>query len=99
MSVEGRRGKEVKIAQWENELWSYLSKGDGVHCPIRHNCQVRRRGGTCFEDSYPLHQHFKMLMSIKMSKPENNFDIMASDANYFFEFEDADYFFENGLTQ
>jgi len=30
-----------------------------------------------------------------MSKPENRFDIMASDANYFFEFEGANYFFEH----
>ncbi len=40
-----------KIPKWESELWSYLSGGDGRHCPIYSHCQVRQKGGWCVEDN------------------------------------------------
>jgi len=40
-----------KTPRWESELWSYLSKGDGEHCPLYNNCQIRLQGGWCLGDS------------------------------------------------
>ena len=36
-----------KIPRWEAELWSYVSGGDGINCPLYDSCQVRKRGGWC----------------------------------------------------
>jgi len=33
-----------KTPKWESELWSYISQGDGEHCPEYSQCQVRLRG-------------------------------------------------------
>ena len=35
---------------WESELWTYLSKGDGIHCPIYQSCQTRRKDVICFSE-------------------------------------------------
>ena len=40
-----------KNARWEAELWSYISRGDGVHCPIYHSCQLRLQGVWCLSDN------------------------------------------------
>jgi len=40
----------VKIPRWEAELWSYISSGDGVNCPLSNDCQIRQRGGWCVSD-------------------------------------------------
>jgi len=40
-----------KTPKWESELWSYLSSGDGMHCPFYNDCQVRYKGGWCPDDN------------------------------------------------
>jgi len=40
-----------KTLKWESELWSYMSKGDGEHCPLRSDCGIRQRGGWCVDDN------------------------------------------------
>ena len=40
-----------KIPEWESELWSYVSSGDGMHCPFYYNCLARQKGGWCFDDT------------------------------------------------
>ena len=40
----------VKIRRWESELWSYISRGDSVNCPLSSDCQIRQRGGWCISD-------------------------------------------------
>lgn len=42
---------EVKIPEWESELWSYISKGEGEHCPFCNDCHVRQTGGWCPDDN------------------------------------------------
>jgi len=37
----------AKIPRWEVELWSYVSMGDGMSCPLLDRCQVREGGGWC----------------------------------------------------
>jgi hypothetical protein len=62
LSGEGKKGtKPAKIPRWEAELWSYLSNGDGIHCPVYQSCYFRLRGMWCLsehEDYYQLMNDF-----------------------------------------
>jgi hypothetical protein len=40
-----------KIPRWEAELWSYVSSGDSISCPLYDRCQLRERGGYCIEEN------------------------------------------------
>jgi len=40
-----------KIPEWETELWSYMSSGDGKHCPLYDRCLIRRKGSWCADDN------------------------------------------------
>lgn len=40
-----------KIPKWEDDLWSYMSSGDGMHCPLYNRCRIRQRGGWCADDN------------------------------------------------
>ena len=40
-----------KTPRWENELWSYLSRGDGIHCPVYESCRRRLHGTWCLSDN------------------------------------------------
>lgn len=60
MSSEGKKGTTVKkIPRWEAELWSYLSKGDGIHCPIYESCHLRLQGEWCLSE----HEEYYQLMN------------------------------------
>jgi hypothetical protein len=48
-----------KIPKWEAELWSYLSQGDGVHCPLYQSCRFRLEGGWCLSE----HEEYYQLMN------------------------------------
>ncbi len=48
-----------RIPQWEQELWHYISSGDGDNCPLYDNCQARLdgawciySGGQCFDNGH-----------------------------------------------
>jgi hypothetical protein len=48
LSGEGKKGKTVvRIPKWEAELWSYVSSGDGMRCPLRKYRPVREKGTWC----------------------------------------------------
>ena len=60
-----------KIPRWEAELWSYLSSGDGVHCPVYSHCQLRLGGGWCISDHK---EHIKLLLDVgQFSLSKHNF--------------------------
>jgi len=40
-----------KIPKWEAQLWSNISSGDGMHCPLYSNCRIRQKGGWCLDDN------------------------------------------------
>ena len=40
-------GKTRKVPKWETELWSYISSGDGMHCPLYDRCRSRKEYGWC----------------------------------------------------
>ncbi len=42
---------EKKTPSWESELWSYLSKGDGINCPMYQSCQLRGGNVRCFNEN------------------------------------------------
>ena len=44
----------VKRIHWEQELWGYISQGDGVICPIYQRCSYRAQGFQC---SCALYSH------------------------------------------
>ncbi len=37
----------VKTTKWESRLWSYLSEGDGINCPLYDSCPLRQKGADC----------------------------------------------------
>jgi hypothetical protein len=41
---------EKKTPRWESELWSYLSSGDGTHCPMSASCRLKKDGILCLSD-------------------------------------------------
>jgi len=41
------RGKNHR---WESELWTYLNRGDGIHCPIYETCQTRLQDVVCLSE-------------------------------------------------
>lgn len=36
-----------EFPKWESQLWSYLSNGDGMHCPVISHCQSRSDDTRC----------------------------------------------------
>ena len=40
-----------KIPRWEAELWSFISSGDGEHCPFYNHCHIRQGGDWCPDDN------------------------------------------------
>ena len=52
MSGEGKKSTMLaKISRWEVELWSYVSVGDGIRCPLHGRCQIKKRGGWCPDEN------------------------------------------------
>ncbi len=45
---------KAKIPKWESELWSYMSMGNGVTCPLIDACKTRQDGKWCFSDKREL---------------------------------------------
>lgn len=39
-----------EIPEWEARLWSYISAGDGNHCPLYSYCRCKQQGGWCIAD-------------------------------------------------
>jgi len=60
LSDEGKKGTTVgKIPRWEAELWSYVSHGDGIHCPVYQSCHLRLQGEWCLSE----HEEYYQLMN------------------------------------
>jgi Zn-dependent peptidase ImmA (M78 family) len=39
-----------RIENWEIELWSYINKGDGLHCPMNKFCEIKQNTDFCFDN-------------------------------------------------
>jgi hypothetical protein len=51
-----------RVPRWESELWSYISRGDGEHCPLHHDCQFRLQNSQCLDDSKKYFQRVNTLL-------------------------------------
>jgi len=40
-----------KIPRWQSQLWSYVSRGTGEHCPFYSHCHIRLDGKWCPDDN------------------------------------------------
>lgn len=40
-----------KTPEWESDLWSYLSSGDGKHCPLINHCESRNKHNWCGDET------------------------------------------------
>jgi len=41
----------AKIPRWETELWSFISKGDGMSCLLHERCPRTERSGWCLDEN------------------------------------------------
>jgi hypothetical protein len=69
---------EKKTPRWEAELWSYLSRGDGIHCPLYQTCQLRRNNAWCLSE----HEEYCEAINRFVDDDDLDFPNLAS-----FEFE------------
>ncbi len=78
MSGEGKEGtRSGKIPRWEAELWSYLSKGDGMSCPLRNQRQVMEKSTWC-PDEY--RERLNQLLDERRFN-FRSYDFIGSEAN------------------
>jgi len=64
-----------KVPKWESELWSYISKGDGVTCPLYDTCETRHHSGWCFNDTKEMFSGMYGTHVIGSSSDESELDI------------------------
>jgi len=67
-----------KVPEWESELWSLISSGDGVNCPLHDTCQIRKCGGWCFSDSKEMFSGLYGTYAHSSSSDENELDSFRS---------------------
>jgi len=48
-----------RTPKWEYELWSHLSRGDGIRCPLYNHCRVRHLGGLYLCSHKSGHRKFR----------------------------------------
>ena len=58
----------LKITNWETELWSYLSYGNGMCCPLYDHCPIRKRDGCCPCDE---REHLNQLLDETQCSPHD----------------------------
>jgi hypothetical protein len=51
-----------KTPNWEDELWSYLSMGDGINCPVYDSCMLRLNGIWCISDHEDYYEESNRLI-------------------------------------
>ena len=79
MSAVGKENTRIKkVPEWESELWSYISKGNGVNCPARDTCKTRQHGGWCFDDNKEMFSGLYGPYVINPSSDENELDAFRS---------------------
>ena len=47
VEVEDMKVRAKKVPEWESKLWSYLSRGDGEHCPSYDRCRSKKEYPWC----------------------------------------------------
>ena len=50
MKGAGQKNIIKNTPRWESELWSNMSRGDGIHCPIYQSCPSRQHSIECLSE-------------------------------------------------
>jgi len=50
VGVEDMKVRAKKVPEWESELWSLVSRGDGEHCPLYDRCRIRKECSWCVSE-------------------------------------------------
>ena len=66
----------ANIPRWETELWSYVSSGDGMNCPLYGRCKVRKRGAWCPDEN---REHLNQLLDERQFNL-HSYDFIQSEA-------------------
>lgn len=79
-----------KVPKWESELWSYISSGDGEHCPLYPDCRFRLRDSQCLGDDKKYFQRVSTLLDddesiLSGSKPAKPEFIRCARASRIFQ--------------
>jgi hypothetical protein len=76
-AVETKGTIVVKNPRWESELWSYIGRSDGKHCPLYNSCRARIETGLCpCEDL----GRFRELLDAKQFNADNYDDFITDTA-------------------
>jgi hypothetical protein len=69
-----RKKPEEKSPKVDSELWSYISCGDGLHCPSHSHCKPRQNGMWCLSDNI---ERMSELQIAEQISPQN-YDFIRS---------------------
>ena len=50
VGVEDMKVRAKKVPKWESELWSCVSKGKGMYCPLKSHCPIIKSGKWCADN-------------------------------------------------
>lgn len=69
MNAAGKiRDTAAKVPGWDSEFWHYIHSGDGVHCPLLGNCQLKGNGSWCIDDHG---RQIRQLYDVKRLSPRS----------------------------
>ncbi|MDD4876665.1 MAG: hypothetical protein PHQ86_06025 [Dehalococcoidales bacterium] len=73
MSDAGRENTNTEpIPDWEEELWSLISSGDGIRCPLHNSCKAAGDGKLCFIENIVLSNGLYGIHSVDSSDIKGN---------------------------
>ncbi|MBA7470170.1 hypothetical protein ES707_05448 [subsurface metagenome] len=75
VGVDDMKVRAKKVPKWESELWSYISKGDGVTCPLYDTCKTRQLCGWCFNDNREMFSGLYGTHAISGSSGDSELDV------------------------
>ena len=73
MKDAGQGSTEEEREDWETELWSLLSQGDGIRCPVYGLCELRLKGFWCLSDHEDYYEERNKL--IDNDNPDFNYSV------------------------
>ncbi len=78
VGVEDMKVRAKKVPKWESELWSYITKGDGVTCPLYGVDKARHCSKWCFNENKETFMRLYGTHIVGFSNDENELDIFRN---------------------
>jgi hypothetical protein len=66
-------GGKARVPKWESELWCYISRGDGVECPIFSSCEATNECSRCLAQNREHLEHLLDLNGLEFDHRQYNF--------------------------